>query len=448
MSIKNSYLEKTLKSFHHCADWVFQSIPSGASATASLDAESSLFVRFNNHRVRQNSQVEQATAKILLTWQQKSYRFSFSLTSQPDEDLKKIKVSFLKIIKDWDNLLSENVDFKSAPKQSSSSYLWSEHNPNQILDFVSKSTSHVDFTGLVTIGPVLNCVRNSNGVSHEFLTELVTIDYSLYDGPRAAKGLYSARNWNENEFTQQLQHTQSLLEMMKKPKIALKPGSYRVYLGPGAVSEMAQMLNWGAVSQRSYKLGRNPLKRLIENEAELSPLFSASEDFSLGMGPRFNSLGENASPHLPIIQKGSLKNLFTSTKTSIEFSVESNLADEDEGFRSMSIDTGTLKRNDILPRLDTGIFISNLHYLNWSNPMDARITGMTRYACFWVEKGEIQGPIVDLRFDDTLFDLWGQELEAVTDFSELEPQTTTYFQRHLGGKRVPGMLIKKMKFTL
>ena len=80
--------------------------------------------------------------------------------------------------------------------------------------------------------------------------------------------------------------------------------------------------------------------------------------------------------------------------------------------------------------------------------MEARITGMTRYACFWVENGQIQGPIADLRFDDTFFDLWGEELESVTEFSELEPQTTTYFQRHLGGKKVPGMLIKKMKFTL
>lgn len=446
--MKNSYLEKILKSFHHCSDWVFQNTPLGASTTTSLDAESSLFVRYNNHRVRQNSQVEQATAKVLLTWQQKSYRFSYSLTSQPDDDLKKLKVPFLKILKDWDNLLSENVDFKIAPKQSSSLYWWSEYNPNQILNFISNATSHVDFTGLVTIGPVLNCVRNSNGVNHEFLTELVIVDYSLYDGPRAVKGLYSARNWNENEFTQRLRQTQSLLEMMKKPRVELKPEAYRVYLGPSAVSEMSQMLNWGAVSQRSYKLGRNPLKRLIEKEALLSPLFSVSEDFSLGMGPQFNSLGEETPPLIQIIQKGSLKNLLTSTKSAIEFNVESNLAEEDEGFRSMSIDTGTLKRDQILSSLGTGIFISNLHYLNWSNPMDARITGMTRYACFWVEKGQIQGPIADLRFDDTLFDLWGEDLESVTDFAELEPQATTYLQRHLGGKRVPGMLIKKMKFTL
>jgi predicted Zn-dependent protease len=446
--MKNTYIEKILKSYHQCSDWVFKNIPSGAAATSTLDAESSFFVRYNNHRVRQNSQVEQATAKISITWQKKSYRFSFSLTSDVEEDLKKIKVPFLKTLNEWDKLLSENVDYRTAPSQTSSNYLWSEHDANDILEFISKSTSHVDFTGLVSIGPVLSCVRNSNGVNHEFLTELVTIDYSLYDGPRAVKGLYSARDWNGEDFIQQLQHSQTSLEMMKKPKVELTPGNYRVYLGPGAVSEMAQMLNWGAASQRSYRLGRNPLKRLIEKELQLSPMLSVSEDFSLGMGPQFNGLGEKAPAQLPVIKNGQLINLFTSTKSAVEFNVESNLADEDEGFRSMSIDTGVLKRDSILTALGTGIFISNLHYLNWSNPMDARITGMTRYACFWVENGQIQGPIADLRFDDTLFDLWGDELEAVTEFAELEPQTTTYFQRHLGGKRVPGMLIKKMKFTL
>lgn len=446
--MKNSYLEKVMKSFHDCANWAFEVAPSDAIATVSLDAESSLFVRFNNHRVRQNSQVEQATCKLLLTWNKKSYSFAFSVTGSVNEDLRKLKVMFLKILNDWDKLLSENVDFKVATAQSSSTFLWSDNDAIEILDFVSKSTVNVDFTGLVTIGPVLNCVRNSRGVHHEFLTELVTIDYSLYNGPRAVKGLYSARLWNAQDFLTQLTESKNLLEPMKKNKIELKPDFYRVYLAPGAVSEMAQMLNWGAVSQKSYKLGRNPLKRLIENEVTLSPHLSISEDFELGLGPQFNSLGENAPTRLSVIQQGRLTNLFTSTKSSIEFGIDSNLAEEHEGFRSMNMAPGKLRRDLILKELNTGLFISNLHYLNWSNPMEARITGMTRYACFWVENGQIQGPIADLRFDDTFFELWGPQLESVTEFAELEPQTTTYFQRHLGGKKVPGMLIKKMKFTL
>ena len=31
---------------------------------------------------------------------------------------------------------------------------------------------------------------------------------------------------------------------------------------------------------------------------------------------------------------------------------------------------------------------------------------MTRYACFWVEGGEVVGPIKDMRWDESLYDAW------------------------------------------
>ena len=43
---------------------------------------------------------------------------------------------------------------------------------------------------------------------------------------------------------------------------------------------------------------------------------------------------------------------------------------------------------------------------------------MTRYACFWVEDGEIISPIDDMRFDDTIYNFFGDKLEAVTSKSD------------------------------
>ena len=116
--------------------------------------------------------------------------------------------------------------------------------------------------------------------------------------------------------------------------------------------------------------------------------------------------------------------------------------------RSPIIETGDLKREDILKKLGTGLYLSNLHYLNWSDRESSRITGMTRYACFWVENGKIVAPIKDLRFDETLFQILGEGLLAITDFSEIIPATGSYGGRDVGGSKVPGMLIKNFKFTL
>jgi predicted Zn-dependent protease len=72
---------------------------------------------------------------------------------------------------------------------------------------------------------------------------------------------------------------------------------------------------------------------------------------------------------------------------------------------------------------------------------------MTRYACFWVEGGEIVAPIKDLRFDDSLYAFLGENL-AVTDFQAFVADVDTYGGRSLGGAQVPGMLIRDFTFTL
>ena len=73
---------------------------------------------------------------------------------------------------------------------------------------------------------------------------------------------------------------------------------------------------------------------------------------------------------------------------------------------------------------------------------------MTRYACFWVENGEFIAPIKNLRFDDSIYDFLGENLEAFTDFREFIPNIGTYETRSLGGILVLGMLVKDFTFTL
>ena len=73
---------------------------------------------------------------------------------------------------------------------------------------------------------------------------------------------------------------------------------------------------------------------------------------------------------------------------------------------------------------------------------------MTRFATFWVEDGAIVAPIDVLRFDDTLFRMLGQNLEALTAETELLLASDTYRARELSSMRVPGALLSEMTFTL
>jgi len=47
-----------------------------------------------------------------------------------------------------------------------------------------------------------------------------------------------------------------------------------------------------------------------------------------------------------------------------------------------------------------------------------------------------------------LYRCLGSEVEALTDESFVAPEVDTYYQRSLGGKKAPGLLLKDFTFTL
>jgi predicted Zn-dependent protease len=96
--------------------------------------------------------------------------------------------------------------------------------------------------------------------------------------------------------------------------------------------------------------------------------------------------------------------------------------------------------------LGTGLYISNLWYLNYSDQPAARLTGMTRFATFWVEDGEIKAPVSTMRFDDSVYQLLGSQLEALTAERELL-SASTYSQRNTASNLLPGALVKRLTLT-
>mgnify|MGYP000323124560 CR=1 FL=1 len=73
---------------------------------------------------------------------------------------------------------------------------------------------------------------------------------------------------------------------------------------------------------------------------------------------------------------------------------------------------------------------------------------MTRFACFWVENGEIQAPLNVMRFDDSIYHLLGDNLLALTQDREFIFDPSSYSQRSTTSYLLPGVLIDNVCFTL
>jgi len=449
-----SFRKSAMDHFDRLSEACLDAIGEGEQLTVSLAAEEQQYFRFNNSKVRQSTAVNQSRLNLCIQSCHRRVVFGCDLTGNLDQD----KATAVSLISRGRGELRELPEdpFVTALINHGESH---QHHtgqlpePKALFEQISTLTNGSDFTGLYAGGPQIRASCNSEGMRHNFSTESFFLDYSLFtvnagSENKAVKSLYAGREWETHAFEKSVAESRERLNLLKKDSQPLAPGHYRVFFAPAAVESLLALFSWGALSYRAWKKGDSALKRLIEGEVQLSPLFSLRENFSLGLTPGFNSLGEVAPAQLDVIIKGILGSLLINSRTAREFGVTSNGAESDEGLRSLEMDTGELEESDILNALNTGIYVSNLHYLNWSDLLNARITGMTRFACFWVKNGEIIAPIKDLRFDESLYRAFGTELEAVTRTANITMKTDTYIQRSVGGSKVPGMLVRDFRFTL
>lgn len=428
---------------------IFNELQSDESLTLSLSGEDTLFSRLSGAKIRQVTTLHQAYVEF--TFIKGNRTTTFTLPFKGTEDDVAVALKKLKETRTWISKIPEDPylvrpSFNGVTKEEKLDALPSNE---EMMSAVLDTASHVDLAGVFSSGDIVRATINTEGQFHWFKTRNFYLDYSLYnEKQKAVKGLFAGNEWNAEGLKTNLKDSEYKLSLMNRDSRKIERGSYRVFLAPSAVSELLGTLSWGGVSMGEHKRGNGSLRDLWEGKRKMSEKFTLAEDFSLGMSPRFNDKGEVSPAHLPLIEKGVLKNFLTSTRTANEYKVESNNASDWESLRSPVVSTGTLAREDIFKSIGTGLYLSDLHYLNWSDRETARVTGMTRYACFWVENGEIVSPIQDLRFDESFYNLFGDGLVDLTNFADIIPSTGSYFQRDVGGTKAPGMLINDFKFTL
>ena len=449
-----SFIGSTHALFDPLADACLNALGASETLTLKLSGEDQHYLRFNHGRVRQSTEVEQRRLSLVFQANQRRVIGSFDLSGVLGDDVR-TALSLLERARGEAATLPEDPFITPVVNHGTSH----QHNAGQLPDTgdllaqLGAASSSLDFAGLYAGGLQLQFIRSSAGTDHRFSTESFFLDYSLFtrnpEGEnKAVKGLYAGRDWDARALADNLGESARRLPLLEQSSRLVNPGHYRVYFAPAAVDALIGMFSWGGVSYGAWKRGDSALSRLIEGKEQLSPLFSLRENFNLGLTPRFNSLGELSAECVSIIEAGSIKELLTSSRTAREYGVPSNQAEHGEGLRSAEMQTGDLDPALALGHLGTGLYVGNLHYLNWSDHLSARVTGITRYACFWVENGKIVAPIRDLRFDESLYRVFGPALEAISAKAETVPETGTYGQRSLGGASVPGILVSDFRFTL
>lgn len=438
--------------FSFFAEKLFSSLQTGEHARMSLSAEHTQFLRMSKASVRQNGLVQDAQVSVqFMTDSGQSVEISVPFVVNDKSETEELVLGLVRRARL--HLKDSPVDpYLSLPSRSEQTFVSHQGQllaAEQAVDAILGATGkNDDLVGIYASGPVMTALADSAGQFHWFASDSFYVDYSLWlPNGRAVKSSYAGRQWQQQEFEQSLSAARHNLEVLSRPQKTLKPGSYRTFLAPSATAEMLNMLSWGALSEGALQRHESPLCAIRTGEKRFSDKFTLTENFSLGLAPRFSGEGETSPETIQLFERGVFREGLVSARTEKEFGVKSNGAGS-ESLRSPDMAGGQLNSADVFQQLGTGLYLSDLHYLNWSDMIQGRVTGMTRYACLWVENGQPMGPIQDMRFDETLFRCFGSELENLTVETAIIPETSSYGHRALGGARVPGLMLKSFQFTL
>jgi predicted Zn-dependent protease len=421
----------------------------GEAHAMSFAGEATDFVRMNRCKVRQPGHVEQRSVALRLVRGARHASHLITLTGDGAADsqaiasaIRELRNALASLPEDPHLLLPQTVE--STRSERSAAIPAAE----AIVDALLTLARGHDLVGMLATGVVYRGFADSRGQRNWHAVDTFNLQWSLYHrADKAVRASYSGLDFRDAELRTRVAAAVDQLALVSRPSKTIAPGQYRAFLTPAAMQEVTDLLHWGGFSARALETQQSPLAKM-RDDARLDPRVTIVEDIADGVAPGFQGDGYTRPANTPLISDGKLVGALVSPRTAREFGLATNGANANESPEALSMAAGDLAADDVLAALDTGLAIGNLWYLNYSDRPAGRMTGMTRFATFWVEGGKIVAPVDVMRFDDTLFRMLGENLEALTARREMLLEANTYGERVLSSVTLPGALLSRLCFTL
>ena len=402
---------------------------------AKVYAEETQYARLTQARVNQSGGIHQTSITLYLA--NERAMVSASLEGQlPENKHLDEMVRSLRSDLPWvpdDPWISLNM----TRQQQSTGKPWKPVDFDVLVNTLCASAEDHDLVGSVLSGPQIFAVCSSLGHHLVHRGGGTMMDLSFFDAQYNAvkKRCQDPTIEDIPEFFAGMIRD---LRVLQRAPMALNAGSYRAWLSPEALDELLGTLSWNGFSTDAVRSGSSPLSQLYGGAKNLSQQVNLSETRAISGVPAFSDQGFVLPPEISLVQAGHAVESLSSPRTAKEFDTCIN---SDFGFpMALHMETGDLPGNHIFEKIGTGLYIGRLWYTNISDPTTCRLTAMTRYDCFWVENGELLGPLAPMRIDSSLFQLLGDDLDAVGSEAKLIPESHSYGQRAWGASRLPGVL--------
>jgi predicted Zn-dependent protease len=236
----------------------------------------------------------------------------------------------------------------------------------------------------------------------------------------------------------------SLIQKIKhasKPIVDVDPGQYEVILAPRCVAEFVQYLSYG---MRARSLDQH--SSFFEDKQD-SRVFPEHINITDDPGdPRmihrdYGSGGHIYKP-LKLIEKGVFKAFMCDQYFHHKLGLPKNGNTAD----CLKIGTGKKDLGEMISSVKKGLYISSLHYMNFINPRETSLTGLTRDGTFLIEDGKISAVVNNLRFTERIAKILENVVE-LEDTAYTIPFSDNYGSFSVSSSQAPHAKIRAFNIT-
>ena len=414
----------------------------------NYSGEDSDFVRLNHNRIRQAGHVRQQALELDLVANGREAGAAMPLGGVLEDDLSRAR-ALLQRLRERLPLLPEDPHLNYATGVNSTVHHGENRLPaaGEALEQLIDAARGLDLVGVWAGGEMSRGFANSLGQYNWHSAHSFNLDWSVYrEGDKAVKQNYAGFAWDHDILAGKIARDRETLALLGQTPRTLAPGRYRVFLSPAALFELMEMVSWGGFGLKSHRTAQTPLLGMLREGRTLHPGVSISEHHAAGLTPRFTGEGFIKPDRVALVEAGAYRDCLADSRSAREYGTAVNASGEQPA--SLEIGGGGLDGGAVFGALDTGLYVSNLWYCNFSDRNHCRITGMTRFACLWVEQGRPVAPVNVMRFDESIYHILGDRLEGLTREQEHILDTGSYGWRSDASARLPGALVNDFTLTL
>jgi PmbA protein len=223
--------------------------------------------------------------------------------------------------------------------------------------------------------------------------------------------------------------------------VDLEPGTYPVILAPRCIAEYFLYMMSG-VSAHSLD-SKNSFFEGKLNEKIFPETITLTDDPQHPEMIQFDYI-HTGYPYqkTKIIENG----VFRTFMVTNYFAHKLNM--EKTGFEASALvlETGDKSLSEMIAGIKKGIYISSLHYMNFINPKETSLTGLTRDGTFLIEDGKITKVINNLRFTEKISRII-ENISAIENHAVTIPFSQNYGQFGIDSCRMPHVTVDKFNIT-